>query len=116
MLCRSAFAHVAGTCNALIEYIAAQGPSAVLDVDDLLLREAMDVIGGTALLNQLSCSALLAIVHFESHCAPEHGFIASCARPEIEPAEISSQKEPVPICTYAWPTAASKLSSLPHLG
>ena len=34
-----------GRCKELIEYIAEQGPSAVLDVDDLLLRESMDVIG-----------------------------------------------------------------------
>ena len=43
--CRVAFGHVVGRCQELMEYIALQGPSAVLDVDDLLLREAMDVIG-----------------------------------------------------------------------
>ena len=43
--CRVAFGQVVGRCKELMEYIAQQGPSAVLDVDDLLLREAMDVIG-----------------------------------------------------------------------
>lgn len=44
-LCRAAFGDVVGRCHELMRYIAEQGPSAVLDVDDLLLRESMDVIG-----------------------------------------------------------------------
>ena len=62
--CRLAFGHVLGRCKELIEYIAEQGPSAVLDVDDLLLREAMDVIGKTfknfrAVIHELkSCRVL----------------------------------------------------------
>jgi len=59
--CRLAFGHVLGRCKELIEYIAEQGPSAVLDVDDLLLREAMDVIGKTltSVIHELkSCRAL----------------------------------------------------------
>ena len=43
--CRVAFGHVVGRCRELMRYIEEQGPSVVLDVDDLLLREAMDVIG-----------------------------------------------------------------------
>ena len=46
MPCRLAFAHVADRCKALMLYIAQQGPDAVLDVDELLLRESMDVMGG----------------------------------------------------------------------
>ena len=40
-----AFGHVVGRCRELMQYMEEQGPSAVLDVDDLLLRESMDVIG-----------------------------------------------------------------------
>jgi hypothetical protein len=43
--CRLAFCHVADRCKALIRFMAECGPSAALDMDDLLLREAMDVIG-----------------------------------------------------------------------
>ena len=46
MPCRLAFAHVADRCKELMLYIAQQGPDAVLDVDELLLRESMDVMGG----------------------------------------------------------------------
>ena len=44
--CRLAFAHVADRCKVLMQYIEQQGPEAVLDMDELLLREAMDVMGG----------------------------------------------------------------------
>jgi hypothetical protein len=43
---RLAFAHVADRCNVLMQYITQQGPESVLDVDELLLRESMDVMGG----------------------------------------------------------------------
>jgi hypothetical protein len=44
--CRLAFAHMADKCRSLMQYIVQQGPEAVLDMDELLLREAMDVMGG----------------------------------------------------------------------
>ena len=42
---RQAFGHMVRSCNALGDFMAARGPSAALDMDELLLRAAMDVIG-----------------------------------------------------------------------
>ena len=42
---RQAFSHMVRSCTALGDFMAARGPSAALDMDELLLRAAMDVIG-----------------------------------------------------------------------
>jgi hypothetical protein len=43
--CRGAFEHVLDRSLALVEYLKAQGAAAVHNMDNLLLRESMDVIG-----------------------------------------------------------------------
>lgn len=43
--CRGAFEHVVDRSMSLVEYLKAQGPAAVHNMDNLLLRESMDVIG-----------------------------------------------------------------------
>ena len=42
---RQAFGHMVRSCTALGDFMAARGPSAALDMDELLLRAAMNVIG-----------------------------------------------------------------------
>lgn len=42
---REAFAHMVRSCTALGDFMAERGPSTTLDMDELLLRAAMDVIG-----------------------------------------------------------------------
>lgn len=43
--CRSALASVVECCTSLAKYMEEQGPTKAMDVDELLLRESMDVIG-----------------------------------------------------------------------
>ena len=43
--CRDAFDHVVDRSLALVAFLKAQGPAAVHNMDNLLLRESMDVIG-----------------------------------------------------------------------
>ena len=45
--CRSALASVVECCTSLAKYMEEQGPTKAMDVDELLLRESMDVIGPT---------------------------------------------------------------------
>ena len=45
MPCREAFDHVVDRSLALVAFLRAQGPAAVHNMDNLLLRESMDVIG-----------------------------------------------------------------------
>ena len=42
---RQAFGHMVQSCTALGDFMVARGPSAAHDMDELLLRAAMDVIG-----------------------------------------------------------------------
>ena len=42
---RSALRSVVECCGALARYMEEQGPRKAMDVDELLLRESMDVIG-----------------------------------------------------------------------
>ena len=42
---RSALRSVVACCSALARYMEEQGPRKAMDVDELLLRESMDVIG-----------------------------------------------------------------------
>ena len=42
---RSALRSVVECCGALARYMEVQGPRKAMDVDELLLRESMDVIG-----------------------------------------------------------------------
>lgn len=48
--CRDAFDHVVDRSLALVAFLKAQGPAAVHNMDNLLLRESMDVIGVFLLL------------------------------------------------------------------
>ena len=54
---RQAFGHMVRSCTALGDFMAESGPSAALDVDELLLRAAMDVIGAP-LTAQVPCMGL----------------------------------------------------------
>ena len=54
---RQAFSHMVRSCTTLGDYMAERGPSAALDMDELLLRAAMDVIGAPPIA-QLSCTGL----------------------------------------------------------
>lgn len=44
-MCREAFDHVVDRSLALVGFLKAQGPKTVHNMDNLLLRESMDVIG-----------------------------------------------------------------------
>lgn len=48
--CRDAFDHVVDRSLALVGFLKAQGPTVVHNMDNLLLRESMDVIGRHHLL------------------------------------------------------------------
>ena len=50
--CRDAFDHVVDRSLALVGFLKAQGPAVVHNMDNLLLRESMDVIGRHHLLFQ----------------------------------------------------------------
>lgn len=52
--CRYALGHIIDRSLALVEYLRKKGPKAVHNMDTLLLRESMDVIGETPLF-QSSC-------------------------------------------------------------
>ena len=56
-----------GRCQELMQYMAEQGPSAVLDVDDLLLREAMDVIGERHSLRSADLSSSVCCSQMHAH-------------------------------------------------
>ena len=45
MLRRDAFEHVGDRTLALVQYLDSQGQDSIHNVDNLLLRESMDVIG-----------------------------------------------------------------------
>ena len=45
MRLRSALRSIVECCGSLARYMAEQGPLKAIDVDELLLRESMDVIG-----------------------------------------------------------------------
>ncbi len=44
-VCRDAFGHVLECAAALVDYLKVSGPERVHNIDNLLLRESMDVIG-----------------------------------------------------------------------
>lgn len=46
---REAFGHVVDRSMALVNFLAQGGPQAVHNIDNLMLRESMDVIGMPAL-------------------------------------------------------------------
>ena len=45
VLCRCALGHIIDRSMALVEYLRERGPKTVHNMDTLLLRESMDVIG-----------------------------------------------------------------------
>ena len=45
MLCRKGFQHVLASSNQVLARIQEAGPDATLDMDNLLLRQSLDVIG-----------------------------------------------------------------------
>ena len=55
--CRDAFDHVVDRSLALVAFLKAQGPAAVHNMDNLLLRESMDVIGVPSCLHN-TCGPL----------------------------------------------------------
>ena len=46
--CRCALGHIIDRSHALVEYLREKGPKTVHNMDTLLLRESMDVIGEPA--------------------------------------------------------------------
>lgn len=59
MFCRDAFGHVLECTMALVSYLKDAGPERVHNVDNLLLRESMDVIGGPSALESLQNALIL---------------------------------------------------------
>ena len=57
--CRFALRCVVECCNSLAKYMEEQGPTKAMDVDELLLRESMDVIGQPGIQNLCSWEQML---------------------------------------------------------
>ena len=76
MRLRSALRSVVECCGALARYMEEQGPRKAMDVDELLLRESMDVIG-QALLPLLTLMAPFEgfsciTAHLRDYQTPQH--------------------------------------------
>ncbi len=64
--CRYALRCVVECCNSLAKYLEDQGPNKAMDVDELLLRESMDVIGESQ--NNLTTSVFLSVPERSEPC------------------------------------------------
>ena len=60
--CREAFGHVVDRSMALVNHLGQGGPLAVHNIDNLMLRESMDVIGAPALACTCGCDCGVALI------------------------------------------------------
>lgn len=67
-ICRKGFQHILSTTNQLLSLMDEAGPSATLDMDNLLLRQSLDVIGLVGFEQDMGATSSLDISSQASNC------------------------------------------------
>lgn len=80
MYCRKGFQHVFQTSDQLIHLIQQAGPDNILDMDNVLLRQSLDVIGWVGFQQDMEGTASLDSSSSAGHCLA----VTTAAMDEIE--------------------------------
>lgn len=78
--CRKGFQHVLHTSNQLIHLIQQAGPDATLDMDNVLLRQSLDVIGRVGFQQDMGGTTSLDSTSSAGHCLA----VTTAAMAEVE--------------------------------